>query len=215
MSMPVFARRIIELEKKAEVFEAYRYSRIGGIVDVTAPDLPLENCMWADGSLALFDLWPELKAKYEKGGFSGLLLPYNCSDANKAAYPLKWVPDSAKPTGLFVPRLNGLFARYCSGDATRVGAYNIQGVPDITGYISIGFYEGQVGTFGGGGAISTGGSILGMYGGGSAHDPTAGHHGGIIFAASRVSPIYGASAGVMPMSFEAPVALYLGNPAHI
>ena len=121
MSMPAFARRIIELEKKVEIFEAYRYSRIGSVVDVTAPDLPLENCMWADGSLALFDLWPELKAKYEKGGFSGLLLPYNCSDEDKKAYPLKWVPDSANPTGLFVPRLNGLFARYCAD--TGAGSY--------------------------------------------------------------------------------------------
>ena len=120
MSMPAFARRIIELEKKVEIFEAYRYSRIGSVVDVTAPDLPLENCMWADGSLALFDLWPELKAKYEKGGFSGLLLPYNCSDEDKKAYPLKWVPDSAKPTGLFVPRLNGLFARYCGSNGAGV-----------------------------------------------------------------------------------------------
>lgn len=126
MSMPAFARRIIELEKKVEIFEAYRYSRIGGIVDVTAPDLPLENCMWADGSLALFDLWPELKVKYEKGGFSGLLLPYNCSDEDKKAYPLKWVPDSANPMGLFVPRLIGLFARYCGSNGA--GAYQADAV---------------------------------------------------------------------------------------
>ena len=126
MSMPAFARRIIELEKKVEIFEAYRYSRIGSVVDVTAPDLPLENCMWADGSLALFDLWPELKAKYEKGGFSGLLLPYNCSDEDKKAYPLKWVPDSANPTGLFVPRLIGLFARYCGSNGA--GAYQADAV---------------------------------------------------------------------------------------
>ena len=133
MSMPAFARRIIELEKKVEIFEAYRYSRIGGIVDVTAPDLPLENCMWADGSLALFDLWPELEVKYEKGGFSGLLLPYNCSDEDKKAYPLKWVPDSANPTGLFVPRLNGLFARYCGSNGA--GAYQTDAVQTgITGF---------------------------------------------------------------------------------
>ena len=88
MSMPAFARRVIDLEKKMEIVEAWRYMRIGGVVDVTAPDLPLENCMWADGSLALFDLWPELKAKYEKGGFSGLLLPYNCSDEDKKTWLL-------------------------------------------------------------------------------------------------------------------------------
>ena len=121
MSMPAFARRVMELEKKVKVFEAYRYMRIGGVVDVTAPDLPLENCMWADGSLALFDFWPELKAKYENGGFSGLLLPCDCSDEDKTTYPLKWVPDSPNPTGLFVPRLIGLFARYWG--ANGAGAY--------------------------------------------------------------------------------------------
>lgn len=41
MSMPAFARRIIELEKKVEIFEAYRYSRIGSVVDVTA-----RICRW-------------------------------------------------------------------------------------------------------------------------------------------------------------------------
>lgn len=56
---------------------------------------------------------------------------------------------------------------------------------------------------------------MGLYGGGSISDSTTGHTGGIVFAASKVSPIYGASGGVMPMSFEAPVALYLGNPAQI
>lgn len=215
MAMPPIMEKLLNLQKKVDELEAWRYMRIGGVVDVTAPDLPLENCMWADGSLALFDLWPELKAKYEKGGFSGLLLPYNCSDEDKKTYPLKWVPDSANPTGLFVPRLIGLFARYCGGHATRVGAYNIQGVPDITGYISIGFTNGQVATFGPSGALSTGGHIVGLYGGGSISDSTTGHTGGIVFTASKVSPIYGASGGVMPMSFEAPIALYLGRATEV
>ena len=132
MAMPPIMEKLLKLEKTVKELEAYRYSRIGSVVDVTAPDLPLENCMWADGSLALFDLWPELKAKYEKGGFSGLLLPYNCSDEDKKAYPLKWVPDSANPTGLFVPRLNGLFARYCGSNGA--GAYQADAVQTgITG----------------------------------------------------------------------------------
>ncbi len=131
MAMPPIMEKLLNLQKKVDELEAWRYMRIGGVVDVTAPDLPLENCMWADGSLALFDLWPELKAKYEQGGFSGLLLPYNCSDANKAAYPLKWVPDSAKPTGLFVPRLNGLFARYCGEQGA--GKYHRDEVRNIVG----------------------------------------------------------------------------------
>jgi len=206
MSMPAFARRIIELEKKVEIFEAYRYSRIGSVVDVTAPDLPLENCMWADGSLALFDLWPELKAKYEKGGFSGLLLPYNCSDEDKKAYPLKWVPDSANPTGLFVPRLNGLFARYCG--QTGAGKYNEPGVPDITGGVHTG----------GGSNDSFTGAFYGqdvslITGQHPTSAPT--NSSNIFFAASRVSPVYGASDTVMPASFDVPVALYLGSPAEV
>ncbi len=133
MAMPPIMEKLLNLQKKVDELEAWRYMRIGGVVDVTAPDLPLENCMWADGSLALFDLWPELKAKYEKGGFSGLLLPYNCSDEDKKTYPLKWVPDSANPTGLFVPRLIGLFARYCS--ATTAGKHNPAGLPEAAGGI--------------------------------------------------------------------------------
>ena len=35
MSMPAFARRVIDLEKKMEIVEAWRYMRIGGVVDVT------------------------------------------------------------------------------------------------------------------------------------------------------------------------------------
>ena len=192
---------------------SFEEAMIGAPVMLRSAVLP-PGFAWANGDAVYFEDYPRFKRMYDRGGLDGYVLPATATAEEKAAWPGKWVL-LANGSGLLTPRLEGLFARYCSGDATRVGAYNIQGVPDITGYISIGFYEGQVGTFGGGGAISTGGSILGMYGGGSAHDPTAGHHGGIIFAASRVSPIYGASAGVMPMSFEAPVALYLGNPAHI
>ena len=212
MSMPAFARRIIELEKKVEIFEAYRYSRIGSVVDVTAPDLPLENCMWADGSLALFDLWPELKAKYEKGGFSGLLLPYNCSDEDKKAYPLKWVPDSANPTGLFVPRLNGLFARYCA--SITAGKYNPAGLPEAAGgiYTTDG-YELMVAN----GVLTTDGFKIKTGSAGQA-SPGAGQNMAITqieFWASGCNSIYGASHTVMPPSADIPVALYLGSPAKV
>ena len=206
MAMPPIMEKLLNLQKKVDELEAWRYMRIGGVVDVTAPDLPLENCMWADGSLALFDLWPELKAKYEKGGFSGLLLPYNCSDEDKKTYPLKWVPDSANPTGLFVPRLIGLFARYCG--QTGAGKYNEPGVPDITGGVHTG----------GGSNDSFTGAFYGqdvslITGQHPTSAPT--NSSNIFFAASRVSPVYGASDTVMPASFDVPVALYLGSPAEV
>ena len=204
MGMPAFARRVMELEKKVKVFEAYRYMRIGGIVDVTAPDLPLENCMWADGSLALFDLWPELKAKYENGGFSGLLLPYNCSDADKAACPLKWVPDAANPSGLFVPRLIGLFARYCSEDG-EIGAYHRDEIRNIAG-VHIDSY-GVTQNYSSGAfsaANPRAAATLGNAVANSAWD--------VSFDASRVVPT---GPENVPPHYRQPIALYLGRVAEI
>lgn len=205
MSMPAFARRIMELEKKAKIFEAYRYSRIGGIVDVTAPDLPLEDCMWADGSLALFDLWPELKAKYEKGGFSGLLLPYNCSDEDKKAYPLKWVPDSANPTGLFVPRLIGLFARYCGQDG-QVGSYHRDEIREISGTFSA--------VYGGYPLAECTGCITSVYLSDEGQGTAARSQANNIYtmSAARVVPT---GPENVPQHYLQPIALYLGCPAKV
>ena len=212
MSMPAFARRIIELEKKVEIFEAYRYSRIGSVVDVTAPDLPLENCMWADGSLALFDLWPELKAKYEKGGFSGLLLPYNCSDEDKKAYPLKWVPDSANPTGLFVPRLNGLFARYCGGE--NAGKHGIDTGRALYGQTVWGDTIGGLGVWGqmSGAFSSTGNKIARPV---RSYPVTTEDYDS--FLRFDAAALWGDHAGneFTPEHYRQPVALYLGNPAEV
>ena len=212
MSMPAFARRIIELEKKVEIFEAYRYSRIGGIVDVTAPDLPLENCMWADGSLALFDLWPELKVKYEKGGFSGLLLPYNCSDEDKKAYPLKWVPDSANPTGLFVPRLIGLFARYCGGE--NAGKHGIDTGRALYGQTVWGDTIGGLGVWGqmSGAFFSTGNKIARPV---RSYPVTTEDYDS--FLRFDAAALWGDHAGneFTPEHYRQSVALYLGRPAEV
>ena len=212
MSMPAFARRIIELEKKVEIFEAYRYSRIGSVVDVTAPDLPLENCMWADGSLALFDLWPELKAKYEKGGFSGLLLPYNCSDEDKKAYPLKWVPDSANPTGLFVPRLNGLFARYCGEE--NAGKHGVDTGRALYGQTVWGDTIGGLGVWGqmSGAFSSTGNKIARPV---RSYPVTTEDYDS--FLRFDAATLWGDHAGneFTPEHYRQSVALYLGSPTEV
>ena len=213
MAMPPIMEKLLNLQKKVDELEAWRYMRIGGVVDVTAPDLPLENCMWADGSLALFDLWPELKAKYEKGGFSGLLLPYNCSDEDKKTYPLKWVPDSANPTGLFLPRLTGLFARYCG--ETEAGKLNKPGLPNAEGLL-VGYGDRT--------AFSmdvTNGVFEALF------DPLHPHVGPaefddrfpaawkVKFSLAKGNAIYGTSDTVMPLSTALPIALYLGRTAQI
>lgn len=207
MSMPAFARRVMELEKKVKVFEAYRYMRIGGVVDVTAPDLPLENCMWADGSLALFDLWPELKAKYENGGFSGLLLPCDCSDEDKTTYPLKWVPDSPNPTGLFVPRLIGLFARYCGGEVDA-GKYasdmgrQLLAYADLPVTIDVSW------------AFAPTGQIEGFVPGG-VEVGEKNRYSAFKLDASLVWGAEHSGAEFAPVHYAQPVALYLGRAAQV
>ena len=205
MAMPPIMEKLLKLEKTVKELEAYRYSRIGSVVDVTAPDLPLENCMWADGSLALFDLWPELKAKYEKGGFSGLLLPYNCSDEDKKAYPLKWVPDSANPTGLFVPRLIGLFARYC-GNGGQVGSYHRDEIREISGTFSA--------VYGGYPLAECTGCITSVYlsDEGQGTVPQSQANNMYTMSAARVVPT---GPENVPQHYLQPIALYLGRPAEI
>ena len=130
-----------------------------------------------------------------------------CSDEDKKTYPLKWVPDSANPTGLFVPRLNGLFARYCSRQG-EAGAYNEPGVPDITGGVHTGggSNDGFTGAFYGQ-DISL---ITGQHPSSAAINSS-----NFFFAASRASHVYGASDTVMPPSVDLPVALYLGGSTEV
>ena len=104
-------------------------------------------------------------------------------------------------------------ARYCASEGC--GKYNKPGAPNISGSCCVGFTNGQQGTFYHSGAIFAAGYVAGMFGGGSVHDPTAGHQGGIKLDAAASSAIYGASATVMPASAETPIALYLGRAAQI
>lgn len=108
-------------EKSLVALEAWRQAMIGTPMPMAGTTLP-PGFMWADGSFASFAVYPELKAKYERGGFAGMLLAYDASEADIAAYPGKFKPDADNPTGLFVPRLNGLFARYCR-QAGEAGGY--------------------------------------------------------------------------------------------
>lgn len=227
MSLPRFVQRLFanngagpklrhdiipwDEEKSLVALEAWRQAMIGTPMPMAGTTLP-HGFMWADGSLALFDLWPELKAKYEKGGFSGLLLPYNCSDEDKKAYPLKWVPDSANPTGLFVPRLNGLFARYCG--SSGAGKYNPAGLPEAAGGIyALDGYELLVANS----VKTTDGFRVKTYNSGQA-SPGSSQNMAIAeieFWASGCNSIYGSSHTVMPPSVDLPVALYLGRSTEI
>lgn len=93
-----------------EVLNNFRKSMIGMSFPFPSTTLP-EGFVWADGSLILFEDYPEVKEKYEAGGFDGMLLAWDADEETIAAKLGKWRPNAATPTGLFVPNLGGQFSR--------------------------------------------------------------------------------------------------------
>ena len=113
--------------------EAFRLSMIGVPRYWRSTTLP-ENHVWANGDLALFADWPELKKVYDAGGFTGMLLAYNANAATIAANLGKWRPNAANPTGLYVPNLSEQFFRaWGQGGSAQAGAWQEDTVREVYG----------------------------------------------------------------------------------
>lgn len=184
--------------------EAWRKSRIGAPEILASPVLP-DGYMWADGTLASFAQWPELKETYDNGKFEGYVLPTDATDEDKAAYPGKWVL-AADSAGLYTPRLSGLFARYCGGTDGDAGAYGAD-----TGREAIGSLAGAAGLFdNASGAFSLLPEQLAVA------DQGAGERARIAdFALSRVWGAEHTGTEFAPAHYTQPIALYLGKSPQI
>ena len=164
--------------------------------------LPAKHA-YPDGSLILFDDWPEFKAVYDAGGFAGMLMPWNADAATQAANLGKFRPDAANPTGLYLPLHGGQFFRaWVLGADGEAGAWNAPGLPEVFGTTG---HDAQPGYSG---AFYAGTSAYGQAG-------TGGTRQNLSFKASLCNPSYGASSTVMPPSVKTPVILYLGRAAQI
>ena len=167
-----------------------------------------DNHAWPDGSFVEFEDWPEFYEIYEQGGFAGMLMPWDADAATQAANLGKFRPNSANPTGLYLPLHGGQFFRaWTLGADGTAGGYNAPGLPNITGKISARSSDlPQAGAF----FLSTNsegmrcGTFVSSDYNTAISVPT--------LDASRSSAIYGASATVMPPSVDIPVILYLGRP---
>lgn len=181
--------------------ESWRKSMIGCLVPMAVATLPTEFGK-PDGSLFLFEDYPELKEKYDGGGFEGMLLEANASDEDKAAWVGKWVKHP-QGLGLYAPRLQGLFLR--NGDD---GKYNTPGLPGIAGTFTGGSPED--GDHASSGAFQATGQAghAGLQGGNIAR-------GIISFMPSLSSPIYAASNTVMPASVNIKTGIYLGQTTQV
>ena len=116
--------------------EAFRLSMIGVPRYWRSTTLPVGH-VWANGDLALFADWPELKKIYDAGGFAGMLLAYNANSATIAANLGKWRPNAANPTGLYVPNLSEQFFRaWTLGTGGQAGAWQEDTVREVYGNMS-------------------------------------------------------------------------------
>ena len=197
--LQIIARQSSELER-------LRLLKIGCPMYWRSTTLP-EGFAWVNGDLVLFEDWPEFAAVYNAGGFSGMVLPYNADSATIAANLGKFRPNAANPTGLYLPSCGEQFFRAYGQETGDAGGYNAPGVPDLSGYVpAVVMSESTV--------SATGPFSVGPVTYTDTVNPGQGQvHRSIIFSASHVSAIYGASPTVMPASVNLPVILYLGIPA--
>ena len=198
-------------DKKAlDYCEALRLSMIGVPRYWRSTTLPAGH-VWANGDLALFADWPELKKIYDAGGFAGMLLAYNANSATIAANLGKWRPNAANPTGLYVPNLSEQFFRAWTGSVGSAGTHHDAGLPEISG------------AFGVRGTMIIDNSIIEANGAfritetsydvdyASFQVSSNLSSQGCTFYASRNNVIYGSSPTVMPASVNLPAILYLGE----
>ena len=184
--------------------EAFRLSMIGVPRYWRSTTLPVGH-VWANGDLALFADWPELKKIYDAGGFAGMLLAYNANSATIAANLGKWRPNAANPTGLYVPNLSEQFFRgWTSGLSRAAGSTQGDAMRRITGLI---------GQFRWPTLIT--GSLLAQSGTGSGatavtEDSVIKTSGTLTFDSGNVVTT---ATENRPVNVALPVILYLGNPS--
>ena len=194
-------------DKKAlDYCEALRLSMIGVPRYWRSTTLPAGH-VWANGDLALFADWPELKKIYDAGGFAGMLLAYNANSATIAANLGKWRPNAANPTGLYVPNLSEQFFRgWTQGTEDNAGGWQNDTVREIWAKLC---------DFYGGINMSTDGalpaaSVLSMTGYAPREDLVMRRTGVGYFRASNIVPTGPVTA---PPHIWQPVIMYLGLPA--
>ena len=165
-----------------------------------------DNHAWPDGSFVAFEDWPEFGEVYEQGGFTGLVMPWDADTEEQAANLGKFRPNSANPTGLYLPLHGGQFFRnWALGQNEDAGAWGRDEIRNLVGDYTARSDTGVIGhpTFANG--VFAAGTASKPYQpqgqGGTAYD--------LSFDASRVVPT--GPMNVPPHVWQ-PVIIYLGGP---
>lgn len=182
--------------------EEWRKSWIGVPRFWRSTTLPA-NHVYPDGSLILFDDWPEFKAVYDTDGFAGMLMPWDADSATQAANFGKFRPDAANPTGLYLPLHGGQFFRaWALGADGTAGAWGRDEIRNLVGSLAPWSAENTAsGVFSAGDARTSRPNGTGTLGSGNTL---------YNFNASDVVPT---GPQNVPQHIWQPVILYLGHPA--
>ena len=156
---------------------------------------------WPDGSLVLFEDWPEFFEAYKSGGFEGMLLPWNASAATQAANLGKYRPNAANPTGLYLPLHGGQFFRaWALGQTENAGAWQADCV-GLHDHNSAGTPVGERGADG---------TMVCMRG--MTTEDTIGTNYSPVLLRNVLAPGDGMGDKTVPQHIWHPVILYLGRP---
>mgnify|MGYP003277170762 CR=1 FL=1 len=188
---------------RVTAMEAFRLSMIGVPRYWRSTTLP-ENHVWANGDLALFADWPELKKIYDAGGFSGMLLAYNANAATIAANLGKWRPNAANPTGLYVPNLSEQFFRAWTRAGREAGSWQVGAIQNIVGSVCAGFDSTQGASMGGAFTVTIFDSTINNIAGGSLKGYRSDMDAGRVVSVSNET---------RPANVSQPVIVYLGTHA--
>lgn len=155
---------------------------------------------WINGDFIAFEDAPEFGEKYEAGGFDGMVMPWDADEEHQAAHLGQFRPDSANPTGLFLPVDGGQFFRnWAPATGKDAGTWVLDSLRTITG--SVGIVRGsQSGAFYNGGLISQNAA------------GTGGSYPEAVLDSSRLGAGYGGTE-TAPTHVWQPIYLYLGRPA--
>ena len=164
------------------------------------------NHAWPDGSFISFADWPEFKAVYDTDGFAGMLMPWNADSTTQAANLGKFRPDSANPTGLYLPLHGGQFFRaWALGQEQAAGAWGRDEIRNLVGGYTARSDTGVIGGSSFANGVFTAGKASKPYQpqgqGGTAYE--------LSFDVSRVVPT--GPVNVPPHIWQ-PIILYLGRP---
>lgn len=193
---------IAAMKANIATLEAIRKSWIGVPRWWRSTTLPA-NHVWADGSLVLFEDWPELEEVYNAGGFDGMLLEAGV-DAETIAVNLgKWVKHP-NGLGLYTPQLgNQFFRAWVGGGGREAGSAQEDAIRNLVGIIDD-VHMGQIPSCQGvfswivRGEIQ-GTSLEGLW-----------HYGQVTLNAAASVPT---AAENRPVNVAVPVILYLGLSA--